>query len=251
MSKKDKILVIEDDHKIRNVVVAILEENNFEVFACSDGKSGIKLAESLKPLVILCDIMLPDIEGYAVCKQIRNSEITSDSIFIFLTAKAELNDIRKGMNFGADDYITKPFKANDLLDAVSVRIQKYNSQKLHSDDFEKELNKESKILVNLKNESKLIRVDSISAISAEGVYTNIWTNNGEKYLLRRSVSDWEKALPDDLFIRTHRSYIINQDNIEKIEPWYKHSFLVRVRNINEDFFISERYATKLRKRFSF
>lgn len=252
MSEKIKILVIEDDHKIKDVVVTILEENNFEVFSCSDGKSGIKLAQSLKPFVIICDIMLPDIDGYEVCYQIRNSEETQNSVFIFLTAKADMQDFRKGMNYGADDYLTKPFKAAELIEAIMVRIRKHNS--LLNQEVEKisnELTTESNVFINLKNGKKIIKVNSIMAIAAEGVYTNIYTSSGEKYLFRRSVSEWEKALPKNLFLRTHRSYIINQDQIEKIEPWYKHSFLVKVKNVEEDFFISERYAVKLRKKFSF
>ncbi|MCF8243060.1 MAG: response regulator [Melioribacteraceae bacterium] len=255
MNDKVKLLIIEDDEKIRSVLVTILEEANFDVYTSADGKTGIKLAESLLPQLIICDIMLPDIDGYEICERVREKKETAKCIFIFLTAKSEMEDLRKGMNCGADDYLTKPFKASDLLNAVYTRLEMH--QKLldknedENEDDNVELTLESNIFVNQKNVSKIIKVNSISAISAEGVYSTIYTADGGKYMLRKTLSNWEHALPSNIFIRIHRSYLVNQTQIEKIEPWFKHSFLVKIKNIDENFFISERYASKLRKQFSF
>ena len=252
-----RILVIEDDYKIKEIVQSILEEKNYDVFGCTDGKTGIKLAETLKPKVIVCDIMLPDIDGYEICHRIRNNPETENIIFIFLTAKTQMDNLRKGMDCGADDYLTKPFKASKLLEVINLRIDRFNkamkdSKPIKSDDESTERFKlESNIFIGKGEDTKIIKIKDINAISAELVYTKIHTNDSKVYLVRKSLNEWEKLLPKNQFFRTHRSYIVNQSKIKKISPWFKNSFLVKVENSEEEFFISERYAVKLKKRFSF
>lgn len=119
-----KILVIEDNTDVRENIEEILELANYEVFTANDGKSGIKTAKDVKPDLILCDIMMPNIDGYGVLNILSHDPATSHVPFIFLTAKTESSDIRKGMNLGADDYITKPFEESDLLNAIETRIKK-------------------------------------------------------------------------------------------------------------------------------
>ena len=110
MSQKRKILVIEDQEDVRENIAELLDLSNYEPVIASNGKEGVKKALEIKPDLILCDIMMPEMDGYEVLYLIgKNPEIASIP-FIFLTAKSEKNDFRKGMNLGADDYITKPFE---------------------------------------------------------------------------------------------------------------------------------------------
>lgn len=125
-----KILVIEDNNDVRENVEEILELANYEVVSAVDGKSGIKLAKEEIPDLILCDIMMPNIDGYGVLNILSHDPTTSHIPFVFLSAKTEPSEIRKGMNLGADDYITKPFEESDLLNAVETRI---NRSKLLTD----------------------------------------------------------------------------------------------------------------------
>lgn len=123
---KKKILVIEDQPEVRDNIEELLQLSNYEPITASNGKEGIKKALETKPDLILCDIMMPEMDGYDVLYLIgKNPEIASTP-FIFLTAKAEKTDFRKGMNMGADDYITKPFEEMELLGAIERRIQKFS-----------------------------------------------------------------------------------------------------------------------------
>jgi DNA-binding response OmpR family regulator len=123
------IILIEDNQDIRETTAEILELADYKVFTSDNGKSGVEMAKKEKPNLIICDIMLPDLDGYGVLRILSKSPETSHIPFIFLTAKAEKSDVRKGMNLGADDYITKPFKETELLEAIESRLQRCKSLK--------------------------------------------------------------------------------------------------------------------------
>lgn len=119
-----KILIIEDNPSIRENTAEILELADYSVYKAENGKKGIELAKSVIPDLIICDIMMPDLDGYGVLKILNKNKTTSGIPFIFLTAKSAKSDLRKGMNLGADDYITKPYEETDLLDAIETRIHR-------------------------------------------------------------------------------------------------------------------------------
>lgn len=120
-----KILLIEDNKVVRENTADILELANYEVATAENGKLGVLLAKHYKPDVIICDIMMPELNGYEVLENLSNDKETAGTPFIFLTAKTDTIDFRKGMNLGADDYLTKPFEENDLLEAVAMRLKKH------------------------------------------------------------------------------------------------------------------------------
>ena len=122
--QKKTVLLIEDNEDIRESTAEILELADFNVFTAENGKKGVELAQSHKPDIILCDIMMPELDGYGVLYLLGKNEDTADIPFIFLTAKAERTDMRKGMEMGADDYLTKPFDDMELLNAIESRLQK-------------------------------------------------------------------------------------------------------------------------------
>jgi PAS domain S-box-containing protein len=118
------ILVIEDDQNIRESIIDLLETSNFNVISAPNGKEGLALAIEKVPDLILCDVMMPLMDGYEVIQAVRNEKTLKDVPFIFLSAKSQKTDMRKGMDLGADDYLTKPFRAQELFDAVETRIWK-------------------------------------------------------------------------------------------------------------------------------
>lgn len=124
------ILIIEDAKEIRENLEEILELDGYNVMTAENGKTGVKLAIEQTPDLIICDVMMPELDGFGVLKILNNQNKTFDIPFIFLTAKAEKLDFRKGMGLGADDYITKPFDSTELLNAIEIRLQK--SAKLKS-----------------------------------------------------------------------------------------------------------------------
>jgi CheY-like chemotaxis protein/CRP-like cAMP-binding protein len=119
-----KVLVIEDNKEILENTAEILELSNYSVCTAENGKIGIEKALSDKPDLILCDIMMPELDGYGVLHMVQSHPELQYTPFIFLTAKTELSEIRKGMSLGADDYIPKPFDPTDLLTAVEGRLKK-------------------------------------------------------------------------------------------------------------------------------
>ncbi|MBS1946362.1 MAG: response regulator [Bacteroidetes bacterium] len=119
-----KILVIEDNADVRENIAEILELSNYEVLQAPDGKAGVEVAMKDNPDLIICDIMMPVLDGYGVLHLLSKHKETFGIPFIFLTAKSEKADFRKGMELGADDYITKPFDGIELLNAVEIRLKK-------------------------------------------------------------------------------------------------------------------------------
>ena len=119
-----KILVIEDEEAIRENILDLLEAENFEGIGAINGQVGIKLANEQIPDLILCDMMMPEVDGHGVLKALRSEPLTATIPFIFLTAKADKSDIRTGMELGADDYITKPCTPQELLKAIAIRLEK-------------------------------------------------------------------------------------------------------------------------------
>src|SRR4026209_642317 len=118
------ILVIEDNKDIRENTAEILDLAGYKTFTAENGKKGVDIAIREKPDIIVCDIMMPELDGYGVLHLLRKNETTQSIPFIFLTAKTERSDFRKGMEMGADDYITKPFEDIELLNAIEIRLKK-------------------------------------------------------------------------------------------------------------------------------
>lgn len=126
----NKVLIIEDSDSIRENIVEILELSGYEVFAAENGKKGVELALKTIPDIVLCDIMMPELDGYGVVHILHKNPQTQAAPIIFLTAKAERADIRKGMELGVDDYLTKPFDDLELLRAIETRLKKKEAQQL-------------------------------------------------------------------------------------------------------------------------
>jgi CRP/FNR family transcriptional regulator, cyclic AMP receptor protein len=142
-----KILLIEDNQAIRENTAEILELANYEVFTAENGKAGIETALKVVPDLIICDIMMPVLDGYGVLHLIHKNTGLQNIPFIFLSAKSERLDIRKGMEMGADDYIPKPFDETELLNAVESRLKKIDLLKQECMSGIDEINK----LIQLTN----------------------------------------------------------------------------------------------------
>ena len=144
------ILLIEDDIVLRETTAEILELENYKVVTAADGKRGAEQAKILLPDLIICDIMMPEMDGYDVFKVLLEDEKTKRIPFIFMSAKTEIKDIRKGMDLGADDYLTKPVEEELLLSAIESRLAK--SELLHEASIDEETIEETKNLFkDIKN----------------------------------------------------------------------------------------------------
>jgi CRP-like cAMP-binding protein len=168
------ILVIDDNPEIRDNTAEILELAGYKTFTAENGKQGVDIAIREKPSVIVCDIMMPELDGYGVLHLVRKNVDTQGIPFIFLTAKTERTDFRKGMEMGADDYITKPFDDIELLNAIETRLkkveildQKYASSPQGVNQFFKDV-KDSGFLTNLADNFEMESYNKKQTLYQEG-----------------------------------------------------------------------------------
>lgn len=123
-NKNKRVLVLEDDKNILNNLVELLESEGYTVKSALNGQDGYNILKFYKPDLILCDIMMPHVNGYEFYKMVKDNYETKFTPFIFLTAKTDLSSIRTGLNLGVDDYVTKPFSAGDLVKTIETRLSK-------------------------------------------------------------------------------------------------------------------------------
>jgi CRP/FNR family transcriptional regulator, cyclic AMP receptor protein len=170
------ILIIEDNEDIRENVAEILMLSNYKVIMAVNGKEGIETAQKSHPDLIICDIMMPGVDGYGVLHVLHKDPETQNIPFIFLTSKSERSDFRSAMEMGADDYITKPFAGNELLNAIESRFRKVDIMKKQlSPDLQglSELMstlESKKTLEELKNESNTNTYKKRQIIYKEGAH---------------------------------------------------------------------------------
>lgn len=152
-----KILVIEDHAVIRKLIDQILQKENYEVVLAENGVMGLEIAEKEMPDLIICDVMMPDLDGYSVLRRLQENSTTNTIPFIFLTAKAEKRDMRLGMQLGADDYLTKPFSKDDLIGAVKARLERYHAVK---ETYQQQIQVTSSSLGGVTNDDTLTNLPS-------------------------------------------------------------------------------------------
>ncbi|MDN3677816.1 response regulator [Flavobacterium paronense] len=150
-----KVLVIEDNFEMRDNITEILQLSDYEVFTAVNGKLGVEMALKLLPDVILCDIMMDELDGYGVLFTLNKHPETSIIPFIFITAKTQKQDLRKGMEMGADDYLTKPFDAIELLNAIETLLKKRTLQK---DFYSKSIQQMQQLSTDVKGLTELNKI---------------------------------------------------------------------------------------------
>jgi DNA-binding NarL/FixJ family response regulator len=123
-----RILLIEDEPQMRANMKTVLEMEGFDVIAAEHGRAGLAAVHRSRPDLVLCDVMMPELDGYGVLATLRSHAATVDLPFVFLTAKGEKTDVRLGMNSGADDYLVKPVPIRDLLGAIEARLKRRQEQ---------------------------------------------------------------------------------------------------------------------------
>ena len=191
---KTKVLIIEDNDDIRESTSEILELAGYAVIQAVNGKEGVAMAVSELPDLILCDIMMPEMDGYSVLHLLGKNQETAVIPFIFLTAKTDRQDMRKGMEMGADDYLTKPFDDVELFNAIAVRLQKYQHTKAL---ISTSLNNLSKLIVNksgLDELAKYISERKVRQIKKKQViYYEGDTANGLYLLISGKVKTFKVA----------------------------------------------------------
>ena len=249
---RKRILIIEDDADLLDNIVSLLNDEGYIGLPAKDGDTGIKTAEELAPDLILCDIMMDGIDGYDVLKHVSKNKITQAIPFIFITGKGGWENIRLGMQLGADDYITKPFDSDELLKSIAARLKKVELYKADSiNSLEHPVNEQylsdDYIFVRENGVPTMLKINEILYINAENQYSIIRMRDTKTHMVRKPLSHWEKILPQKNFFRIHRGTIINLDYLVKIKKHVSQRYLAYLADIKKPFVISKRYASKVRK----
>lgn len=244
-----KILIIEDEADILENLKEIFELAGNKVLTAMNGLEGLEAISKIKPDLIICDIMMPLMDGYQVKLNLSRNKDTASIPFIFLTAKADIKSIREGLDLGSDDYIVKPIRARELVDVVYKRMLRIKELKQKKDPttFEKKLSPEEKIPLNTGRDHIFTTPNDIVLISAKEDYTLVYLNGNQKVLIKKTMKSWETILPEKIFLRVHRNMILNINYVEKVEPWFKGTLAAKVKNYPETINFSKRFSDKFKK----
>ena len=261
-----KILIIEDNIDLAENIVLMLKENGYNVKAAYNGKDGLNLIIDFDPMIILCDIMLPDISGYKLLTEMKKLEEKTTPIFIFLTAKTQRQDLRRGMVLGADDYITKPFTYDELISSINTQIKKrtrfFDKQTTQDTKKGKEENPvndsiptqsgttlgySDHLFISDKKSPGFHLVSSIIVIKSLKDYTQLFMANDKRFFLRKSMKYWEDRLPKEKFVRIHRQTLVNVDFIDKVEPLSSNRVRIILKDYGEELEASQRLSGKIKK----
>ncbi len=177
------ILVIDSDAALLEGITDILALEGYSVIGASNGQSGLEKAQKHHPSLVICDIMLPELDGYGVLQGLRSDPETAAIPFIFLTRRSARDDVRQGMVLGADDYLTKPFTAEDILTSVQSRLSRYEAYKkaLRSEkDFD--------VFLSYSRRDLAVMEQLKTGLNAAGLRT--WTDES----LEPGTAEWERSI---------------------------------------------------------
>ena len=247
--------MIQDLKDESQLLERILPINEYEVYYSFEKKDGVEIARRYSPDVIL--VCVSDIPNdIKVIKSLSLNESTANVPLITISKSTEFEYQRFVMENGADDFIPMQYLSGSLLNSIKTRERKIQSQREiineHLNAFEENgsvQKRKDHILIKIGNKLKLMKFDDIVCIKALKEYSQIITNEKNKVIVRKSLKNWIKVLPEKSFLQIHRATIINMDYIEKIIKVNERTYSVQLKNINEVFDFSYRYANIMRRTF--
>lgn len=244
-----KVLIADDEAGMRLLLRKVVEKNNgFEVVGeAADGESAVSLAEKLDPDVIFMDVEMPGLNGVECAKRIQ--DINPKVIIIFATGHEEY--MPEAFELYAFDYITKPFnieRINQTLNRIASLLPVQKENVCSSPLFQ---NKSGlgKIVIKNKEGISLVDEEDIIFIQRENRSTVIYTSDGQRYVTSEGLSELEERLDKNLFLRSHKSYIINISMVYKIYPYGRWTYVAKLRNTNMDALITHEKFEEIQQRF--
>jgi two-component system LytT family response regulator len=239
MKKPFKALIIDDERLARKDLISLLiiHDNITVAGEADDVPSAIKAIEKLNPDVIFLDIQMPGDSGFDLL-----DKTDVDAHIIFVTAYDEY--AIRAFEVNALDYLLKPVNPERLAKA----LEKLEFQEQDLPARIRKLNYDDRMFLMIGRHFKFLKIDTILCVSAAGDYSEVLTSDGNKGLTHKSMKEWEARLPAQHFIRIHRSTIINMEFVDRVEEWFNYSFRVYLREVEEPYVISRRYAARLKER---
>jgi two-component system LytT family response regulator len=237
---KYKTIIVDDERLARKEMRRLLAEFDEIVIAgeAENLSEAIELIEREKPQIVFLDVQLSNENGFDLLEKTEHN-----FKLIFVTA-FDAYAIR-AFEVNALDYLLKPVNPERLAKAIERLGEESESsaKELRALEFD------DRIFLELGTRSFFLKVRDISHINSAGDYSEIYTVDKKKYLLEKSLREWEERLPEKHFLRIHRQTIINLEEIEHIEPWFNRTFQLRLKNYSQELAVSRRYALKLKNKF--
>jgi len=200
--KKTKLLLIDDEKPLLQNLKQILEFEDFEVVTAGNGVEGLLQYEKESPDMVICDIMMPEMDGYGFIKNLRSRGHTQ-APFIFLTAKSEYDDLREGMNYGADDYLVKPIKSSQLIEAINIRLQRKRE-------------------VNKKVEAQLTQIENgFRLLTDQAFFESVYDIIGYLHLLKSKHNQLDEESLQEYYGYMERSGNRLLGLLRKIKNWHE------------------------------
>jgi DNA-binding LytR/AlgR family response regulator len=246
-----RILLVDDDAQFRGFICRFLVKNEFTPLEAADASTGLAMVKQEQPDLILCDLEMPGMDGYEFLARVQQDPVATTIPVIFLTGRSDLEEIRFGMNLGADDYLTKPVSLEDLARAIQTRLARSKQRRdAVLTDASARLTSalEKTFLVKTSREQRLVKVRDISRIIAYGEYSWIYWEASKGAMLRKSLKQWMAELPSDQFVRVHRGAIVNLSYLDKVEKLSGGQTFIHVRNATEPIPVSLRLAPELNRK---
>ena len=267
-----RVLVIDDDASIRELVSDILTSAGYYVIERNSAEAGLERLLSKRKShddkfdIIVCDIMMPGANGFEVLKKIKRSKKIDTPIFIFITASKERSDLRNAMESGADDFITKPFTAEELLKAIkSQEVKKEKLAEILKQNLAAEkkskgreitskikitkaqkLKYSEKLFISNINNAGFVYIRDILLVKSLKDYTKIFTINNETYIVRKPLKRWMVSLPLEYFQLVNRSEIVNINYIASLVKLSNNTHEIQLKNCTQKVTISRRISAKLK-----
>lgn len=240
MPQEIKAVIIDDERLARRGLEILLSSySRISIVGQADSvRTGVRLLEGVEPDLVFLDVQMPDGSGFDVLDRVQgNWKI------IFVTAYDAF--AIRAFEVNALDYLLKPVNPERLAQALEriqgPGIRPWKEEPLEYDDY---------LFLTLDKQQRFLRISKIVSLKAAGDYSRITLTNGSGGLIHRSLSAWERRLPGKYFARIHRSMIVNLEQVERIEPWFRQSFRVFLRDKSPPVIMSRRYAARLKTRFS-
>jgi DNA-binding LytR/AlgR family response regulator len=242
-------LIIDDCSENIEELKGLFDQENYDVYSALNGKSGLKLITEVLPDMILCDVSMPEMNGYEVKELLSCNRDTYYLPFIFVSDSASIKEIRYGMELGADDYIVGPSTNKEIVQIVKNRLKRIDelvqSSRIDSKNVEIPEEKDH-IIINTDQKPVFLRTTDVIYVDVQSKYSTLHLVSGEEFKVKKPIKEWEEVLPKKLFFRIHKSVIVNLHYITSLDKLYKRSFIVRLKGIETPFIVSQRYSAKLR-----
>jgi len=254
------ILVLDPDKRVLASTKNLLIKANYKPFCASNLELGLTLINRINFDLILCDTQLPHSGGYELLRWLTKNPQIGHIPFLFLASKVGKKEIQTATSLGADGYIFKPIELEKLIEAIERRLSKQNHAEAkifnqhplpNYDDAGKQhkrLSERDYLFRLVNSQPAFVKVANIKYITAHNNFSRVFVSDGRSYRIRKTLSEIEKKLPEEIFVRIHRSTIINIDFVDKIEKWFNNTFRIYLKEIDTPFEMSRRYSSIVKYR---